>query len=101
MELHPLSPHHSVLKRLIPAWLLLSLLLGAGAYRLEYTRVIDNAAELASEEVDRLDQGRHFDPELLGVFLGLAPDLYLRFNGAESEALKKHLAASVARYFPV
>ena len=48
----------------------------------------------------RQDGGRHFDPELLATFLGVAPGLYGRFNGVDGETLKQELAAVVERYFP-
>ena len=48
----------------------------------------------------RRDPGRHFDPELLETFLGMAPDLYGRFHGDDGETLKQELAAVVETYFP-
>jgi HD-GYP domain-containing protein (c-di-GMP phosphodiesterase class II) len=44
--------------------------------------------------------GRHFDPEMLALFFGMAPDLYRRFNGADIQVLKLELATSVSKYFP-
>jgi HD-GYP domain-containing protein (c-di-GMP phosphodiesterase class II) len=61
-------------------------------------------APLALEQtlgIMREDSGRHFDPEMLGLFFGMAPDLYRRFNGADIQVLKLELAASVSKYFPI
>lgn len=44
--------------------------------------------------------GQHFDPEMLAVFLQMAPDLYGRFNAADIHVLKEELAATVSKYFP-
>lgn len=65
MELPRSSLHRTILARLLPAWVILSLVLGAAAYRMESLRAIGNATELASQEADRLDQAR-----LRGLFEG-------------------------------
>jgi HD-GYP domain-containing protein (c-di-GMP phosphodiesterase class II) len=59
MELHGLSLHRTILVRLVPAWLCLSLVMGLSMYRIESSRVIDYACDLASGEADRFDLSRH------------------------------------------
>ncbi len=55
MELPRRSLHRTILIRLLPAWLCLSLVLGLSVYRVESNRVIGYACDLASEEADRFD----------------------------------------------
>lgn len=57
--LHPprISIHRAVLRRILPLWLLLSLLLSAGAYGLELRRVDDFIYHLATEAVQQFEQG--------------------------------------------
>ena len=58
MDLPKPSLHRTILARVLPAWLVLSLVMGAAAYRMESLRAIENASALASQEADRLDQSR-------------------------------------------
>jgi HD-GYP domain-containing protein (c-di-GMP phosphodiesterase class II) len=51
-------------------------------------------------EIMTQDAGRHFDPEMLAIFLRLAPDLHGCFNAADIQYLKQELAASLSKYFP-
>ncbi len=59
MELQRLSLHRTILIRLLPAWLFLSLVMGFSVYQIESHRVIGYACDLASEEADRIDLSRH------------------------------------------
>jgi len=43
--------------------------------------------------------GSHFDPQLVKVFVRLAPDLYQKINGVEEHRLESMLQHSIARYF--
>jgi HD-GYP domain-containing protein (c-di-GMP phosphodiesterase class II) len=45
-------------------------------------------------------RGRHFDPEYLDRFFEMAPELYSRFAGDESENVREELGAIVRVYFP-
>jgi len=56
MKPRPLSIHRTILIRLVPAWLILSLVMGGLAYWLESRRVERNVFGLAS------DAARHFTP---------------------------------------
>jgi len=45
------------------------------------------------------DSGSHFDPQLVKVFVRLAPDLYQEISGVEEHRLEAMLQHSIARYF--
>lgn len=45
------------------------------------------------------DSGSHFDPQLVKVFVRLAPDLYQKISGVEAHRLEAMLQHSIARYF--
>ncbi|MDI1275978.1 HD-GYP domain-containing protein [Methylobacter sp.] len=45
------------------------------------------------------DSGSHFDPQLVKVFVRLAPDLYQKISGVEEHRLEAMLQHSIARYF--
>ncbi|MFI3154514.1 MAG: HD-GYP domain-containing protein [Methylococcaceae bacterium] len=45
------------------------------------------------------DSGGHFDPQLVKVFVKLAPDLYRKISGVEAHRLEMMLQHSIARYF--
>lgn len=51
-------------------------------------------------EILQEGRGRHFDPELLDRFIELAPGLYDRFAGDESERVRDLVTAIVREYFP-
>ena len=59
MELPRRHLHRTILIRLLPAWLCLSLVMGFSVYRIESNRVIGYACDLASEEADRFDLSQH------------------------------------------
>jgi HD-GYP domain-containing protein (c-di-GMP phosphodiesterase class II) len=59
MALPRLSIHRTILVRLIPAWLLLSLVAGSAGYWMESRRVVGYAYDFASEEAERFDLARH------------------------------------------
>lgn len=43
--------------------------------------------------------GSHFDPQLMKIFVRLAPDLYRKISGVEEHRLESMLQHSIARYF--
>jgi HD-GYP domain-containing protein (c-di-GMP phosphodiesterase class II) len=45
------------------------------------------------------DSGSHFDPQLMKVFVKLAPALYQKISGVETHRLEAMLQHSIARYF--
>jgi hypothetical protein len=45
------------------------------------------------------DSGSHFDPQLVKVFVKLAPALYRKISGVEEHRLEAMLQHSIARYF--
>jgi len=45
------------------------------------------------------DSGSHFDPQLVKIFVMLAPDLYQKISGVEEHRLEAMLQHSIARYF--
>jgi len=45
------------------------------------------------------DGGSHFDPQLVGIFVRLAPELYRKISGVEEYRLESMLQHSIARYF--
>ena len=45
------------------------------------------------------DSGSHFDPQLVKIFVRLAPELYQKINGVEEHRLESMLQHSIARYF--
>ncbi len=45
------------------------------------------------------DSGSHFDPQLVKIFVRLAPDLYRKISGVEEHRLEAMLQHSIARYF--
>lgn len=45
------------------------------------------------------DSGSHFDPQLVKVFIRLAPDLYQKISSVEEHRLEAMLQHSIARYF--
>jgi len=45
------------------------------------------------------DSGSHFDPQLVKIFVMLAPDLYQKISGVEAHRLEAMLQHSIARYF--
>lgn len=45
------------------------------------------------------DSGSHFDPQLVKVFVKLAPGLYRKISGVEEDRLEAMLQHSIARYF--
>lgn len=52
------SIHRTILNRILPAWLLLSLIMGGAAYWLESRRVDQYVFALASEAADRFDRAK-------------------------------------------
>ena len=53
----------------------------------------------ASVAILEQGRGRHFDSDLLGVFLKVAPELYERYGGREDDAVKRDLEAVARRHF--
>lgn len=45
------------------------------------------------------DSGSHFDPQLVKIFVKLAPALYRKISGVEEHRLEAMLQHSIARYF--
>ncbi|WP_333875506.1 HD-GYP domain-containing protein [Methylobacter sp.] len=45
------------------------------------------------------DSGSHFDPQLVKIFVRLAPDLYQKISDVEEHRLEAMLQHSIARYF--
>jgi putative nucleotidyltransferase with HDIG domain len=45
------------------------------------------------------DSGSHFDPQLVKIFVKLAPELYQKISGVETHRLEAMLQHSIARYF--
>ncbi len=52
-------------------------------------------------EIMRQGSGGHFDPETLSVFERMAPGFLKDFGAADRSLLKRYLAESVDKYFPV
>ncbi|BEV71871.1 hypothetical protein THUN1379_13530 [Paludibacterium sp. THUN1379] len=45
------------------------------------------------------ERGSHFDPQLLDVFLALAPALHARYHQADTATLKRHISNVIQQYF--
>jgi HD-GYP domain-containing protein (c-di-GMP phosphodiesterase class II) len=45
------------------------------------------------------ESGRHFDPEVVAAFKGIAPALYAVFHNADDSTLRSRLQDVLSRYF--
>lgn len=86
---HQISIHRAILARLIPVWLLLSLLLGGGAYWIESQRVNRFVLSLSIDAIQR------FEPELQ-TDLPATPPARLK---ARLDALLQHTQFSGIRLY--
>ena len=106
-----MNVHRKLIIRLLLAWILLSILIGAAVFFLEM-RKIDVFDALTSrrpykepfalETAMRIlmeSRGGHFDPMLIDAFAGITGSLYGEISGADDKLLEDRLDGLIDRYF--